>query len=67
MKKLIILFIFSLISVSNSFAQIESGDKEVSFLGFYSTFVGEDVEPNGYGSLQISYGKYYSRYMHGRI
>ncbi len=63
MKKLIILFIIGLISVSNSFAQIESGDKEVSFLGFYSTFVGEDVEPNGYGSLQISYGKYYSRYL----
>ena len=63
MKKLMVLFSISLLFFSKSSAQIESGDKEVSFMGYYSTFVGEDVEPNGYGSIQISYGKYYSRYL----
>lgn len=32
-------------------------------MGFFSTFVGKDVETNGYGSLQISYGKFYSKYL----
>jgi len=63
MKKLAIILILSMIACSNVLAQIESGDKEISFMGYFSTFVGEDVETNGYGSLQISYGRYYSRYL----
>ena len=51
-----------LILAGSSYAQVEAGDKEVSFLGFFSTFVGEDVDANGYGSLQISYGKYYTKF-----
>jgi len=62
MKKIAILFCLILLLTNSSFAQIEPGDKEVSFLGFFSTFVGEDVEANGFGSLQISYGKYYTKY-----
>jgi len=44
-------------------AQIERGDTEVSFLGFFSMFVGENVDANGSGSLQLSYGKYISSYL----
>lgn len=63
MKKIVILCITCILLVSNALAQVESGDKEVSFMGYFSTFVGEEVEPNGYGSLQISYGQYYSKYL----
>ena len=64
MKKTLFVIGFLLIVVAgNIFAQIESGDKEVSFLGYFSTFVGEDVEPNGFGSLQISYGRFMSKYL----
>ncbi len=63
MKKCILLITAIVIFSSTCFAQIESGDKEIAFMGFFSTFVGEDVDANGYGSLQISYGKYYGRYM----
>jgi len=43
-----------------AFSQVERGDKEVSFLGYYNTIVGEDVNPNASGSLQISYGNYFT-------
>jgi len=63
MKKIYVFIIALLMFSSSGFCQVESGDREISFLGFFSTFVGEDVEPNGYGSIQISYGKYYGRYL----
>lgn len=63
MKRLVVVFAISLLVVSSGLAQIESGDKEISFMGYFTTFVGEDVEPNGYGSLQISYGKYFSKHL----
>ncbi|MBN2417597.1 hypothetical protein JXO52_17300 [bacterium] len=62
MKKVFLIMAAMLIVCSPLFGQIESGDKEVSFLGYFSTFVGDDVEANGFGSVQISYGKYYSKY-----
>ncbi|MCK5739243.1 hypothetical protein KAH55_08680 [bacterium] len=61
MKKIIILLIVVFIFTGNAFAQVESGDREIGFMGFYSTFVGDDVETNGFGSLQLSYGKYFGR------
>ncbi len=64
MKKKLWLFVSCFLFIAgNLFGQVESGDKEVSFLGYFSTFVGEDVEPNGYGSLQISYGRFMSKYL----
>jgi len=62
MKKIILISGICLLFSANILAQIESGDTEVSFMGYFSTFVGEDVDANGYGSLQISYGKYYTKY-----
>ena len=57
MKKTIILLTFLTIAIP-AFTQVERGDTEVSFLGYYNTIVGEDVDPNASGFLQISYGKY---------
>lgn len=45
---------------SGAFAQIEGGDTEVSFMGYFTTLIGEDIDPNGSGSIQLSYGKYIS-------
>ena len=61
--KTAIVCLLTLLTASFSFAQIEGGDTEVSFLGYYSTFLGDDVETNGTGSLQLSYGKYISRHL----
>lgn len=62
MRKVLLIVTAVLAVCSPLFSQIESGDKEVSFLGYFSTFVGDDVDANGFGSLQISYGKYYTKY-----
>ncbi|MCD6115842.1 hypothetical protein J7K93_02405 [bacterium] len=62
MKKTALILALLLIITGSCFAQIQAGDKEVSFLGFFSTFVGENIDANGYGSLQISYGKYYTKF-----
>ena len=63
MRKVILITAGLCLVASGALAQIERGDSEVSFLGYFSTMVGEDVEPNGSGSFQLSYGKYVSRYL----
>ena len=67
MRKLFLILAGVLVCSNSLFAQVEAGDKEVSFLGYFSTFVGDDVEANGFGSLQISYGKYYTKYFQAGI
>ena len=57
MKKLMVMGLVLLFTVSG-FSHIEKGDTEVSFLGYFTTRVGEDVDPNGAGAIQLSYGKY---------
>lgn len=61
MKKYAVAAVLLLVLSVNAYSQIESGDKEISFMGYFSTRTGEDVDPNGYGSLQLSYGRYYGR------
>ena len=61
MKKTILVLICLLLFVSAAHAQIEKGDTEVSFMGYFSTLVGEDIEANGFGSVQLSYGKYLTK------
>ena len=50
--------IIMLIVIGAANAQIEQGDTEVSFMGYFASQIGEDIEANGSGSLQLSYGKY---------
>ena len=50
MKRAGIVLILVLLMGGAAYAQIEQGDTEVSFLGYFSTIVGEDIEANGYGS-----------------
>lgn len=61
MKRIGIVLILILLAASAVHAQIEQGDTEVSFLGQFSTIVGEDVDPNGFGFVQLSFGKYFTR------
>jgi hypothetical protein len=56
--KQILTVVALLLIYTTAQAQIEQGDTEISFMGYYSTVVGEDVDPNGTGSFQLSYGKY---------
>ena len=58
MTKKFIVAIALFLLCSGAWAQIERGDTEVGFLGYYITRVGEDVEVNGSGIIQLSYGKY---------
>ncbi|HHS12298.1 MAG TPA: hypothetical protein ENN03_00855 [bacterium] len=61
MKRVIIGIL--LLSAAAAFGQIEKGDTEISFMGYFATFVGEDVDANGMGSLQLSYGKYVTPFL----
>ena len=63
MKKILWICVLCCLIAPNLFGQVEAGDKEVSFLGFFATQVGEDIDPNGFGSLQISYGRFMSKYL----
>lgn len=58
MKKGFLIAVALFLLVSGAWAQIERGDSEISFMGYYNTLVGEDVEVNGSGVFQLSYGKY---------
>ncbi|MFH1942082.1 MAG: hypothetical protein ABIL68_08240 [bacterium] len=59
MKKGLLFTVALLILASGAQAQIEKGDTEVSFMGYYITYVGgEDVVGFGSGSFQLSFGKY---------
>ncbi len=48
--------------VSSAFGQIEKGDKEISFMGYYGTYISseDDAPAYGFGSVQISYSKFIS-------
>ncbi|MCK5148250.1 hypothetical protein KAR48_15950 [bacterium] len=61
MKKFLFILVLVIILAGQTFAQVEAGDREVSFLGYYSTFIGEDFDANGSGSLQLSYSKFYTK------
>jgi len=58
MKKAFFIAVALFLFVSGAWAQIERGDSEISFMGYYVTLVGEDIEVNGSGVFQLSYGKY---------
>ena len=58
MKKGFFVTVALFLICSGAWAQIEKGDTEISFMGYYITRVGEDVEVNGSGVFQLSYGKY---------
>jgi hypothetical protein len=58
MKRCTFFIMALFLLTSGAFAQIEGGDTEVSFMGFFFTRIGEDIEANGAGSVQLSYGKY---------
>jgi hypothetical protein len=53
--RLLVVFC-SLSTAVASHGQVESGDSEISFLGFYSTVVGVEGSSGGFGSVQLSYG-----------
>lgn len=63
MKKGLWIVVLCLVLGGQALAQVEEGDKEVSFLGYFSTFIGEDFDANGTGSLQISYSKFYTKHL----
>lgn len=56
--KQILIVVALLFIIASAQAQIEKGDTEIGFMGYYSTRVGEDIDPNGSGSFQLSFGKY---------
>lgn len=58
MMKKAFLVVLMLLVTSGAYAQIEKGDTELSFMGYFRSIVGEDVDVNGSGSFQLSYGKY---------
>ena len=58
MKRALLTLIVVLMLAPCLRAQIEQGDTEVSFMGYFASVIGEDIDPNGAGTLQLSYGKY---------
>ncbi len=63
MKRIILAIIILVFICSNAFGQIEKGDTEVSLMGYFNTIVGDDIDANASGSIQLSYGKYFSKYL----
>jgi len=57
MKKLMVIGMV-IVFAACGLSQIEKGDTEVGFMGYFTTRVGDDVESNGAGAIQLSYGKY---------
>ena len=56
MKRIISVVLVFLLWTMNSFAQVEKGDSEIGFMGYYSTMVGSQSNAGGTGSIQFSYG-----------
>ncbi len=63
MKRTLMGIIMMLLWSLNLSAQIERGDSEISFLGYYSTMVGTDYRSGGTGIIQFSYGYFVSSYL----
>ena len=49
--------------VTISSAQVEQGDSEIRFLGFYSQMVGTENDFGGSGSVQLSYGYFLTPFL----
>lgn len=60
MKRIFSAILVSLFCTINLFAQVEKGDTEIGFLGFYSTMVGSKYSSGGTGSIQFSYGYFFT-------
>ncbi|MDZ7333045.1 MAG: hypothetical protein ONB31_13810 [candidate division KSB1 bacterium] len=60
MRKILLISLVTLLWALNLSAQIEPGDSEISFLGYYSTMVGADYNNGGTGIIQLSYGYFIS-------
>lgn len=60
MRRHFCAFMILMMIAGGAYAQIESGDTEVGFQGYFLTILGEDIDANGSGSVQVSYGKYLS-------
>ena len=56
MKRIISVILMFLLWTMNSVAQVEKGDSEIGFMGYYSTMVGSQSNAGGTGSIQFSYG-----------
>lgn len=59
MKRAIIIAVVLFVA-TGAFAQIEKGDTEIGFQGYFTSVIGEDIPANGQGTIQLSYGKYVS-------
>ena len=60
MKKTCAVALVFLLWGFSLFAQVEKGDSEVGFMGYYSTMVGTPNSSGGTGSIQLSYGYFLS-------
>jgi len=56
MKKTFAVILVSLLWTISLFAQVEKGDSEIGFMGYYSAMVGTEYSSGGTGSIQFSYG-----------
>jgi hypothetical protein len=60
MKKTCAVALVFLLWGFSLFAQVEKGDSEIGFMGYYSTMVGTPNTSGGTGSIQLSYGYFLS-------
>lgn len=60
MKKIIGVLAASLMLAGGAFAQVEKGDSEVRFIFFYSKVAGDEFASGASGSLQLSYGRFFT-------
>ena len=56
MKKTCAVALVFLLWGFSLFAQVEKGDSEIGFMGYYSTMIGTPNSSGGTGSIQFSYG-----------
>ena len=58
MWKILLAIMIFITLVNFSFAQVEQGDSEINFLGYYATMVGTEYSSGGTGSIQLNYGHF---------
>ncbi len=63
MKTTTLIILVMLLWSLNLLAQIESGDSEISFLGYYSAMVGTNYTTGGTGIIQCSYGYFFTPWL----
>jgi len=60
MKKTLLMILLCIVINNFAYAQIEKGDSEINFLGYYASMVGTDYDSH-FGNIQFTYGHFVTK------